>query len=242
MSAITILPANNVPAGPFTREQIAEKLQSGECSLDQLAFIDGLTQWTPLRDILAKLDASAPVPAFVPPPAPQPVSPGYASAAVATATAPVVYAGFWLRFVAWIIDSIILFIPGAILGGIVGFVFGVVMANRDGNVSMTDSDGNLNPAFVLMELVAFFVGLIVGWLYFSLMESSSGQATVGKRVLGLKVTDLHGNRIGFARATGRFFGKFLSGIILYVGYIMAGFTERKQALHDILAGTLVVKK
>ena len=63
MSAITILPANNVPAGPFTREQIAEKLQSGECSLDQLAFIDGLTQWTPLRDILAKLDASAPVPA-----------------------------------------------------------------------------------------------------------------------------------------------------------------------------------
>jgi uncharacterized RDD family membrane protein YckC len=83
--------------------------------------------------------------------------------------------------------------------------------------------------------------LLVKWLYFALQESSSAQATVGKRVLGLKVINLEGNRIGFGQASGRFFGKILSGMILCVGYMMAGFTERKQALHDMVAGTLVVR-
>ena len=71
------------------------------------------------------------------------------------------------------------------------------------------------------------------------MESSSRQATVGKMALGLKVTDLEGRRISFARASGRHFAKYISGMILLIGYIMAGFTERKQALHDMIAGTLV---
>jgi uncharacterized RDD family membrane protein YckC len=84
--------------------------------------------------------------------------------------------------------------------------------------------------------------LMLNWLYFSLLESSAWQATLGKKALGLEVTDLDGNRISFGRATGRFFAKFISSIILGVGYIMAGFTEKKQALHDILAGTLVIRK
>ena len=62
------------------------------------------------------------------------------------------------------------------------------------------------------------------------------------RLLGLKVTDLAGNRITFARASGRFFGKILSGMILGIGFLMAGFTARKQALHDILAGCLVLRQ
>ncbi len=74
------------------------------------------------------------------------------------------------------------------------------------------------------------------------MESSSQQATLGKIALGIMVTDLSGNRISFARASGRHFTKILSGIILYIGFIMAGFTEKKQALHDIIADCLVVKK
>jgi len=80
------------------------------------------------------------------------------------------------------------------------------------------------------------------WLYYTLMESSSRQATVGKLALGMIVTDLDGNRISFGRANGRFWGKILSGLTLYIGFILAGFTERKQALHDMLAGCLVVKK
>jgi uncharacterized RDD family membrane protein YckC len=85
-----------------------------------------------------------------------------------------------------------------------------------------------------------FILLVFGsWLYEAFMESSSYQATLGKMIFGMKVTDLNGNRISFERATGRHFAKWLSGMILCIGYIMVGFTERKQGLHDLLAGTLV---
>jgi uncharacterized RDD family membrane protein YckC len=80
----------------------------------------------------------------------------------------------------------------------------------------------------------------VNWLYFTLQESSQRQATIGKMALGIVVTDLNGERIGFAKATGRYFAKILSAIILLIGFIMVAFTEKKQGLHDILAGTLVV--
>jgi len=83
--------------------------------------------------------------------------------------------------------------------------------------------------------------LVGGWLYFALMESSAWQATLGKRAVGIKVTDMEGGRISFGRATGRHFGKFVSALIFYIGFIMAGFTEKRQALHDIMAGCLVVK-
>ena len=80
------------------------------------------------------------------------------------------------------------------------------------------------------------------WLYGALMESSPYQATLGKMALGMKVTDLYGNRISFARATGRHFAKYISMITLCIGFIMVGFTERKQGLHDMIAGTLVLKQ
>jgi len=85
------------------------------------------------------------------------------------------------------------------------------------------------------------VGFLCAWIYFASLESSASQATLGKRMLGLKVADLSGGRISFGRATGRYFAKILSGVILLIGYIMAGFTEKKQALHDMLAGTLVLR-
>jgi uncharacterized RDD family membrane protein YckC len=74
------------------------------------------------------------------------------------------------------------------------------------------------------------------------MESSTSQATIGKMLMGIKVTDMNGHRISFARASGRFFGKALSKLIVYIGFIMAAFTEKKQGLHDILAKTLVINK
>jgi uncharacterized RDD family membrane protein YckC len=89
-----------------------------------------------------------------------------------------------------------------------------------------------------VPLVALYIGVI---LYFPLMESSKWQATLGKRAVGIIVTDLDGNKISVGRAFGRFFGKIVSAIILYIGFIMAGFTERKQGLHDIMASTLVIK-
>lgn len=86
------------------------------------------------------------------------------------------------------------------------------------------------------------LGVVIEWLYYALLESSAWQATIGKKTLGLEVTDLAGRRISFARATGRYFGKFISAIIFLIGYIMAGFTEKKQALHDMMAGCLVMRK
>ena len=81
----------------------------------------------------------------------------------------------------------------------------------------------------------------MNWLYYASMESSSAQATLGKMAVGVKVTDDSGARIGSGCATGRYFGKIVSALILLVGYMMAGWTEKKQVLHDMMAGTLVVK-
>jgi uncharacterized RDD family membrane protein YckC len=90
-------------------------------------------------------------------------------------------------------------------------------------------------------IVSTAFSMVVNWIYEASLESSSYQATLGKMALGLKVTDLEGRRISFARATGRHFAKILSGMILLIGYIIAGFSTRKQALHDMIAGTLVVR-
>ena len=126
------------------------------------------------------------------------------------------FAGFWLRFVAYIIDSLVVGIPITIIGFI-------VMA--------------IAPVLVIVYILLVLPG---PWLYYSLMESSSKQATLGKMAIGAKVTDLSGNRISFGKATGRFFSKIISSI-LFVGFIMIGFTEKKQGLHDMIAGTLVIK-
>ncbi len=142
--------------------------------------------------------------------------------------APKQYAGFWLRLVAALLDGIILNIVTAP----VSLLFGVASP-----FSM-NSDVEITGAY----LGANAVILVIQWLYYAGMESSSMQATLGKRALGIIVTDEDGLRISFANATGRYFAKILSALIIGIGYIMAAFTEKKQALHDILAHTLVVKK
>jgi uncharacterized RDD family membrane protein YckC len=152
------------------------------------------------------------------------------SAAQTPLSAPRAYGGFWIRFVAAIIDAIIVqavVLPVIIM---VSFLIGVA-----GLVFRTAGSG-LNLTALT---VAGALGLFASWLYEAAMESSSKQATLGKMVLGMKVTDLQGNRISFARATARHFCKYISAMIMFIGYIMAGFTERKQALHDMIAGTLV---
>lgn len=144
-----------------------------------------------------------------------------------------VYAGFWRRFVAVLIDIIILMIGGAIVGGIFGFILGIVMILLGLDVGNIKSTANV---------MGFVIGIILNWLYYTLLESSPKQATLGKRALGIIVTDLNGNRISFGKANGRYWGKIVSGIIVAIGFIMAGFTQKKQALHDIMAGTLVFKQ
>lgn len=139
------------------------------------------------------------------------------------------YGGFWIRVVATIIDSVLMRVVVAPVAIIFG---GLSMAGRMSGVPH-------RGLAILGGGVTSILLLFGSWLYSALMESSSYQATLGKMIFGMKVTDLNGNRISFERATGRHFAKFLSGIILGIGFIMVAFTERKQGLHDILAGTLV---
>ncbi|HEU4869161.1 MAG TPA: RDD family protein [Actinomycetota bacterium] len=134
------------------------------------------------------------------------------------------YAGFWIRFGAALIDGILVGIVTNIL------LFLIRMATG----ASTDT---MNPTTVVSLIVAIGIGAA----YYIMMESSERQATIGKMALGLKVTDMNGARISAGTATVRYFSEILSGIILMIGYIMAAFTPKKQALHDIIAKTLVVK-
>ena len=153
------------------------------------------------------------------------------------------YAGFWWRFLAFIIDALIIGVAKwIIITPILGVIgFGAYQAATTGEMDGTAAVG-LAGAFIGAMIMTSLLVAVASWLYFALMESSKLQASIGKLALGIIVTDMEGNKISFGRATGRYFGKLLSGMIILIGYIMAGFTEKKQGLHDILASTLVWKK
>lgn len=189
-----------------------------------------------------------PAPEAIPPfpVAPAPAAPAYPAYAVSRpATA---YAGFWLRFVAYILDALILGVPLA-------FVFISIFASS----GLLRSVGTFPPE--TPDALARFLGMgwifrivlaaiVLEWLYYALLESSAWQATLGKKVLGIYVTDLSGTRISFGRASGRFFSMILFRIVPLIGVLLffpidcicAGLTEKKQALHDMMAGCLVIRK
>ncbi len=166
----------------------------------------------------------------------------------AQVSAPQPYAGFWQRFAAYLIDGLILGIPFWIVVVALIFMFGGLgMILHRIPVDSHPADPREVMALLAPFFMAFFLGwfvfLILIWLYFAGMESSARQATFGKSVMSLRVTDYEGQRISFGHATGRFFAKIVTGMVPFaIGYIMAAFTERKQALHDFIAGTLVLRK
>ena len=149
------------------------------------------------------------------------------------------YAGFWRRFAAYIIDAIVVTVGLGILLVVLHLLGLPLFENIE---SSTQVEGMSAAAEVTAKptALAIIIAIVGEWLYFAGLESSARQATVGKMALGIRVTDLDGGRIGFGRATCRLLAKFISGLILYIGFIMAGFTARKQALHDMICGTLVV--
>ena len=137
-------------------------------------------------------------------------------------TAQVAYGGFWLRLVAYIIDAILLSIAMGVVGGVIGMNF-------------------YDPTAVTYSASGNFLYIVVAWLYFALLESSERGATVGKMALGLRVVTDKGERLSFMNATGRYFAKIISALILCIGFIMIAFTDRKRGLHDMIASTLVIK-
>lgn len=124
---------------------------------------------------------------------------------------PITYAGFWERFAAAFLDGLILMIPNLVIQRLLG------------------------------EQSSIVINLVIGWLYSALQESGASQATLGKRAMNIKVTGLQEERISFGQATGRYFGKFVSTLILFIGYLMMLWDDKNQTLHDKMAGTLVIK-
>jgi uncharacterized RDD family membrane protein YckC len=161
--------------------------------------------------------ASVPTSGSATPPPPPPVWD-----ARPAGSAQVAYGGFWIRLVAYIIDAILL----SLAFGVLASIFGVSIFEPN----MENFDPTLN-----------LVTLVIGWLYFALLESSERGATVGKMAMGLRVVTSDGQRLSFLNATGRYFAKIISAIILLIGFIMIGFTDKKRGLHDMIAGTLVIK-
>lgn len=145
----------------------------------------------------------------------------------------VVFAGFWKRVAAYLIDSFVVGIVGAIIGGIIGAVMGAAIGINGG------PDGG---AILLIQAVNFLVGLAIGATYYGWFHASTSQATLGKMAVGIKVVRGNGEPISFPRGVGRYFALLLSSLTLCIGFLMAAFTQRKQALHDMVCDTLVVDK
>jgi len=173
------------------------------------------------------------------------VPPNVGVAGYSAARGQLMYGGFWLRFVAYLVDSVAMgiavfaiFIPLVAITGAAAHLHGLEDMQRRGQ-----PDPAVVAAFITLFVTFVGAALLITWLYHAYFESSSWQATPGKRVMNLYVTDLSGQPITFLNATGRHFAKIVTGLIpLFIGYIMAAFTERRQALHDMIASTLVLRR
>lgn len=194
---------------------------------------------------------SIPLSGAVPPPPSPPSPPSYApsyaprpySQQYSVPTPQVLYAGFWLRVVAAVIDGFVLAIPSGIL-------FLLLFASTLPELMRSQGDPALLVFTFLPRFMLLAVIYIIGaWVYWAKMESSSWQATLGKRALGLYVTDLTGRPINFGKASGRFWAgrglsivPYLGGLYFLIDCICAGVTEHKQAIHDTIASCLVLRK
>ena len=245
-----------VQVGPVTAADVRDALANGRAGSASLAWREGMASWLPISQLGAELGNAnpygippppptpptlelAPMPADVPRAADAPRPMGWneanpyrapeASVEVRSTSTDIVYAGFVRRWAAFTLDSLVLGIPIVILA----LVLGMAMTGTD--LLSSSQSGTFQAVYYLMIFVA-------KPLYYAGMESSASQATLGKMALGIKVTDESGHRLSFGHALGRWFAAALSYITLYIGFLMAAFTDRKRALHDMVASTLVVDK
>lgn len=142
---------------------------------------------------------------------------------------PPTYAGFWKRVLAFLIDYIVMLLL------IVLFSYGISAMMRHNGVDLYAGDETVLYD-VAMQLMVLFIGLF----YCAAFESTQLKATVGKLLVGIQVTDLHGQQLSFWRALGRHLGKYLSFLLFGLGFLMVAFNRQKRGLHDFMAGCLVI--
>jgi uncharacterized RDD family membrane protein YckC len=219
--------------GPYSVEEAREYLSAGRLSLSDFAQLPGTTEWIPLASVPGVRSAPPP-----PPPSSSAELPGTApgsahqTSSSAASTGAVGYAGFWIRFAAYVVDVIILLPINLLLtySPLASFLW----LGQKQVTSQADVVG--------VQIFACILECIIWWIYTSVLLSCPWQATLGMKACGLKITDEGGNRISFGRATGRYFAEWLSGCFtLGIGGLMIAWSSRKQGLHDLIARTLVVK-
>ncbi len=249
--------------GPVAATDLAQLHDNGQLAPEVLVWREGLPDWKPWREVMDEVLGRAPStpsnrasfaiasgdapanaggnpyeiaerPAASPYAAPAAPVGGYAAP---VHDGDVVYAGFWKRFAAYTIDSFIVGIAGFLVQMVVaGVMFGGMAALSDPSQMFATGAG------IVGLLLIYLLPMVLGAAYFGVFHASANQATPGKMAVGIKVTDEAGGHISFWRGFGRYFGLILSSIPLFIGLIMAGFTDRKRALHDMICSTLVVDK
>ena len=248
--------------GPLEVTEIRQRFQRGQLNLDTLVWREGMGQWAPLRQMVEELglqtlaDASTSTAAggfdlrndyaaIDNGTAPLPGTGALSSSPYAAPGAggsdhsrpvqggEVVYAGFWKRFAAYLIDYFVLLIPSGVVGGVLGFVLGAGMGAAGSGETAVE---------VVTQLISGLAGLFIAAAYYGWFHASRGGATLGKMAIGIKVVRGNGDRLTLGRSIGRYFATILSGLTLCIGYLMAAFTERKQGLHDLICDTVVVDR
>jgi len=234
--------------GPVGSERIVALHAQGKLDAASLVWRDGMGDWQPLSMHMQSLgliqvttavpDApptaprAAPVAAAATPYAPpRAAAPEFTQSELQARSEYVVHAGFLRRWAALIIDSIIVGVALMIVMMMIAIPLGLFTFDSGGDEFVAAAQG-----------IYYVLYFIAAPLYYAGLESSAAQATLGKRIIGIKVCDLEGRPLSFMHALGRWAAAALSYLTLYIGFFMAGFTAKKQALHDLIASTYVVDR
>lgn len=238
--------SGNERKGPVTQEALVDLVAANEVTDSTLVWHEGMPEWQPFAR--HRVAVAPGLPPVVPEGAPMYcMNCGRPAAAnemvpiggrrVCASCKPIVlqqmreggitagsqhrYAGFWIRFAAVIIDTIVVGVASGIFGAVAGAVFAV-----------SPESG----AFIVIQLMG-----ALGAIVYEIAMIAAYGATVGKMALGLKVIRAQGGEIGAGLSVGRYFSKFISALILLIGYMMAGWDPEKRALHDRICDTRVIK-
>lgn len=242
--------------GPVSPEEIQNYINTGRVTAETRVWRAGFSDWMPAgqTELAAAFQrpapppigapaysqpsyspppSYAPQPSYSPPPNYAPAPPMYPGAAPQYGGYPAgQFAGFWIRFGAYLIDSII-------IGVVMGVLFAIVIGMVAGMMNSASSDDQ-GTAIGLATVFFYLVEFVVIGTYFTAFTASKWQATPGKRLVGIYVVRADGQRVGAGLAFGRWLSYFISSLIFYVGFFMIGFTDQKQGLHDMICGTRVV--
>lgn len=237
--------------GPVNQDDLKKLVEAGTVRPDTLVWSEGMADWKPYSEAFAPPAPPAPPAPTPDAAAPEASAPGNAvpgQAVPATSTpnyapggpqdaiagAPVfVYGGFWVRFLAKLLDAVLLFFVNMMIQIPVSIIFAADL-RYDG------SGGEIPASFILVNLALLFVQMAIGIGYIVFFLGKYG-ATPGKMALSLKVVRADGSPISYGRACGRAFAEYLSSLILLIGYIIAAFDEEKRTLHDHICDTRVIR-